>query len=374
VFIGVNSLDKGRLPVPRVWVLAGRKAGDNTQLLALAEALGWPFETKRICNRVYELLANRLLGVTLAGVNLKKSDRLLAPWPDLVLTAGRRNEPVARWIRKQSGGRTRLVHLGRPWAPLECFDLIITTPQYNLPERSNVLTVDLPLHGLTREALDKLRDEWLVHFRQMPEPRWVVLLGGDSGPFVFTPSRAQHLASWLNERVKKSGGSILVSNSARTPEEVYRVFLDTLDVPVHAYHWGSNEDNPYRGYLAVADQFVVTGESMSMLAEAAAANRPLYIFDLSDNSVSGSDRANRPWWTIAHNFRYKPLTHRLAMWLAPHRMRRDITRIQEKLVKDGVAVWAGHSAVAEARGANTKVLDNAANSVRGLFSVGEGIR
>ena len=54
-------------------------------------------------------------------------------------------------------------------------------------------------------------------------------------------------------------------------------------VPVHAYHWGSDEDNPYRGYLAIADQFVVTGESMSMLAEAAAANRPLYIFDLSDN-------------------------------------------------------------------------------------------
>jgi len=355
------------LSPPLVWVLAGHKAGDNTQLLALAEALGWPFETKRICNRVYELLANRILGVTLVGVNLKKSDRLAAPWPDLVLTAGRRNEPVARWIRKQSGGRTRLVHLGRPWAPLECFDLIVTTPQYNLPERPNVLTVDLPLHSLTREALDQLRDEWLVRFRHMPEPRWVVLLGGDSGPFVFTPSRAQGLARWLNERVGKSGGSILVSNSARTPEGVYEAFLDALDVPVYAYHWSSDEENPYRGYLAVADQFVVTGESMSMLAEAAAADRPLYIFDLSDNPINESDRATRPWWTIPHNFRYKPLTHRLAMWLAPRRMRRDITTIQEKLVKDNIAVWAGHTAVAESRGANKKALDCAANSVRKLL-------
>jgi len=102
---------------------------------------------------------------------------------------------------------------------------------------------------------------------------------------------------------------------------------------------------------------------MSMLAEAAAANRPLYIFDLSDNPINESDRATRPWWTIPHNFRYKPLTHRLAMWLAPRRMRRDITTIQEKLVKDNIAVWAGHTAVAESRGANKKAHDCAENGV-----------
>jgi len=353
-------------------VLAGRKAGDNTQLLALAEALGWPFETKRIRNRAFELFSNRFLGVTLAGVDLKNSDRLDPPWPDLVLTAGRRNEPVARWIRKQSGGRTRLVHVGRPWAPLECFDLIVTTPQYNLPARPNVLVVDLPLHGLAREALDQLRDDWAARFSRMPEPRWVVLFGGDSGPFVFTSSKAKRLACWLNERVGKSGGSVLVSNSARTPEDVYKTFLDALEVPVHAYHWGSDEDNPYRGYLAIADQFVVTGESMSMLAEAAAANRPLYIFDLSDNPTDISGSSERPWWTIPHNFRYKPLTHRLAMWLAPSRMRRDISRIQEKLVQDGVAVWAGQNTVAEARGASKEALDCAVNGVRQLFFHGEG--
>jgi len=32
----------------RVWVLLASRAGDNAQLLRLAEALGWPFEAKRI--------------------------------------------------------------------------------------------------------------------------------------------------------------------------------------------------------------------------------------------------------------------------------------------------------------------------------------
>ena len=367
----MNNLDKSRSPVPRVWVLCGRKAGDNTQLQALAEALGWPFEIKNIRNRKFELLTNRLFGTTLVGVNLKQSDSLEPPWPDLVLTAGRRNEPVACWIRKQSGGTTRLVHVGRPWAPLDNFDLIIATPQYNLPERSNVLMVDLPLHRLTRAALDDMRDVWLARFRHLPEPRWVVLLGGDSGPFVFTAAKARRLAEWLNERVAAFGGSVLVSNSARTPEATYRIFLETLQAPVHAYHWGSDEENPYRGYLAIADQFVVTGESMSMLSEAAAANRPLYIFDLSDHLADADAGSGRPWWTIGHNFRYKPLTHRLAMWLAPVRMRRDITRMQDKLVRDGMAVRAGQAGVAEVRSASEQSLDHAVHAVRQLFYRGE---
>ena len=51
-------------PRVRVWVLLGAGAGDNAQLLRLAEALGWPFEAKRIrynrLNRCPNLLKVRL--------------------------------------------------------------------------------------------------------------------------------------------------------------------------------------------------------------------------------------------------------------------------------------------------------------------------
>ena len=33
---------------PKVWVLLGNHAGDNAQLMAMADALGWPYERKRI--------------------------------------------------------------------------------------------------------------------------------------------------------------------------------------------------------------------------------------------------------------------------------------------------------------------------------------
>ena len=59
--------DETPATAPRTWLLMGRKVGDNAQLLALAEALGWPFEEKRFVYRSTELLNNRLLGPNLTA-------------------------------------------------------------------------------------------------------------------------------------------------------------------------------------------------------------------------------------------------------------------------------------------------------------------
>jgi mitochondrial fission protein ELM1 len=356
-------------PPPRVWVLTGHKAGDNTQVVALAEALGWPFELKRFAYQPWELLSNRLLGVTLAGIDRAGSSPLEPPWPDLVITAGRRNEPVARWIRRRAGGHTRLVHVGRPWAPLDCFDLIVATPQYFLPERANILPIDLPLHRITPAGLDEVAARWGEQFIHLPRPYWSVLLGGNSGPFVFTVDKALTLARWLNIRLRTEGGSVLVTNSARTPERAYAAFLDTLKAPLFVFHWGDPAvENPYRAYLALADRLVVTGESMSMLAEASVPGKPLYIFDLSDCPAGDAEIPGRcrPWWTYSHNLRYKPLSHRLALTLAPRRRRRDVSRIQERLVESGRAVWVGQRWKGGSK-AGESDLERAAARVRALF-------
>ena len=81
--------------------------------------------------------------------------QLLAPWPDIVLDCGKRSVPVARWIKKQSGGRTRLVHLGRPWGAFDWFDLIVTTPQYRVPPRANVQVNAVPMNRPSQSALDE---------------------------------------------------------------------------------------------------------------------------------------------------------------------------------------------------------------------------
>lgn len=316
---------------PRVWLLLGQKAGDNNQVLALAEALGWPYSGKRIVNRPWELISNLSLKITLAGIDQHRSDSLTPPWPDLLISAGRRNEPVARWVRRQSGNHTRIVHIGRPWSPLESWDLIVTTPQYNLPEASNILHNHLPLHRIDRARLDEAANA--VHWPWLGQqrPYTAVMLGGNSGQFVFTPDKARHMGRLVSELVAAGGGTALVADSRRTPAPATRAFLAALQVPFYHHSWQSSEENPYLAFLALADYLVVTGESMSMLAEAAATGSPLYIFDLADRQG--------PWWRHLYNYSGKSLSHRLAMCVGPRRMRRDIARIQAWLVESGQACW-----------------------------------
>ncbi|MCB1674841.1 MAG: mitochondrial fission ELM1 family protein [Halioglobus sp.] len=336
-----------------VWCLLGRKAGDNTQMLALAEELGCGYRQKRIVARRWELLVHLRRTPTLGGIDRAASSVLAPPWPDLVISAGRRNEPVARWLRQQSGGRCRLVHIGRPWAPLADWDLVITTPQYFLPRRPNVLHNTLPLHRLSAVELAPAAARLECAVANLPRPRIALLVGGDSGRFVMTPAKGARLGALADDLARAAGGSLLVSDSARTPQLAGNALQAQLSVPHYCYRWAAGGDNPYRGILGQADAFVVTGESMSMLGEAVAMGRPLFIFDVGD--------ADGPWWRLPHNYRYKPLSHRLAMRFGPLRMRRDIGNIQSALVACGAASWL-----------EPAIIERAAAAIRGAPSAAPG--
>ena len=326
-----------------VWCLLGKKAGDNTQVRALAEELDYGYEEKYIAARPWELLSHLSGGVTLAGIDRSRSGALEAPWPDIVITAGRRNEPVARWIQQQAAGRTRLVHIGRPWARLSSWNLVVTTPQYFLPQQGNIVHNSLPLNRVSANDLNSAGERLRAQLAGLPRPWVAVLMGGDSGRCVMTRSKARRLGTLARELAGAAGGSLLVTDSARTPRPAGDTLQAQLQGPHFCYRWGSGEVNPYRGLLALADAFVVTGESMSMLGEAADTGRPLYIFDVGDEGAR--------WWLLPHSYGYKPLSHRLAMRIGPRRMRRDVGNIQNVLVDSGRAQWLAPEMIAQAAAA-----------------------
>jgi uncharacterized protein len=349
------------LAEPRVWVLLGRKAGDNTQVRALAGELGWTVTEKNIVARSWEIVPHLLLGPNLVGINRAASSPLNPPWPDLVISAGRRNEPVAQWIRARSGGQCQLVHMGRPWSAPEKYQLVISTPQYFLEPGPEVLMNRLPLHNFQPDSLTVNGTEFEAEHSSLPRPWTTVLVGGNSGKYVFTEDTGRQLGRQIQELQGKYGGSVLLSNSARTPVPTWLALLNEISAPHFAYDCClPAEDNPYRGMLACADRFVVTGESMSMLGEACAMGKPVHIYDPAS---SHSSRFS------PHAFGVKPLSHRLAMLLAPKRMRRDVGRIQTSLIDAGLANILGEKEVlpAAAKRFGNPELKISADRVRDLF-------
>jgi mitochondrial fission protein ELM1 len=328
---------------PAVWVLLGHKAGDNNQVIALAESLGVPFAEKRMRYRPTELWSNLLLGPNLLGISRVCAGQLRPPWPKLVISAGRRNEPVARWIRQQAGSAVRLVHIGRPWARPERYDLIISTPQYCLDRYPNVMIFELPLHRIAEDRLEMAALTWRDRLTHLPAPRIAVLVGGESGGFHLDRAKAARLGREADRLAQGLGGSLMISTSARTPRHAARELTAELRSPFFLFDWhAGGADNPYLAFLAMADRFIVTGESMSMLTEACATRRPVYIFDMSDRPGSGRESAPGDLFgRVANSLRYRAITHRLAQHLAPVRMRRDVSRLHRALIGSGRAAWLG---------------------------------
>ena len=333
----------GDAPLPSVWALLGYKAGDNTQVRSLATALQWPWESRQLRYRSTELLTNLLLAPNLYGIDTAGSDQLEPPWPDLVISSGRRNEPVARWIREASGGRTRLVHVGRPWAQPEHFDLVLTTPQYRVPPADNVMEIPLPLHGLTLAKLEQAAAEWKPQFASLPSPRIVVLAGGNSGTFLMSVDRIRQVRAAVDALARETGGSLLVTDSARTPARAGDELFRDLELPHHTFRWGRDTGpNPYLGYLALGDRFVVTGDSVSMVAEACATGKAVYLVHPGRHPLPlpGAPEPAADW-TRLDWYRWRPLSHRLAQRIGPVRMRRDVPGLLQSLVDRGRASWLG---------------------------------
>ena len=109
--VGMNDKTEQRM---RVWALLGPHRGDNNQVLALAEALGLPFEEKWLRFNQLRRLQPALLGATLKSVAADARSQLEGEPPDLTISTGHRSVPVVRALRKRSGGKMRAVHLGYP--------------------------------------------------------------------------------------------------------------------------------------------------------------------------------------------------------------------------------------------------------------------
>lgn len=365
---------------PRIWLLMGHRAGDNAQLMALVEALGWPYEIKRLAYKRAELPINLLLGGTLAGVARRGSSRLEPPWPDLVIAGGRRNEPVSRWIRKRHPS-VRLVHLGRPWSRLERFDLIVTTPQYRLPERPNVLRNALPLHNVTEDRLAAAAALWAPRLAHLPRPWVAVLVGGSSGPYTFSAAAGTRLGRQANDLAAAAGGSLLVTTSARTLPEATAALVAAIDRPAHIFRWRKDaDDNPYFGYLALADSIIVTGESISMFTEACVTRKPVYIFDFGEGPTAmrldprcprSASTAERP----PQGRRLPTLRSagfRLFMSSVPTRWTRDIRIVHHIAVAASRAAWLGDPPPAGPPPGPLEDLGRAAAAIRALFEPAKG--
>ena len=265
---------------PRIWLLLGDKRGDNGQVEMIAKALDWPCERRNLRMKARYAVRKPWFRPTLSHLDLPNCDPLEPPWPDMIITVGRRPSMAALWVAKQSGWRTKLVLVTKPSGFTNWFDLIITGAETRMPPLPNVLQVTLPLMRIDETKVAAGADVWAPKLADLPRPLIAFMIGGPTGPFVFDDSVTERLLKVVGQVVAE-GGTPFITTSRRTPEAAIEALEARLPEQAKLFRWSAEAtDNPYLGLLGLADGFVVTGDSISMLVEIAGLHKPLAILEL----------------------------------------------------------------------------------------------
>lgn len=266
--------------VPRIWVLLGDRTGDNNQVLALAEALGLPFETRTLRYNFLRALSGRILGSRILSLRSSSRQWLTPPWPDLVIAIGRRSVPVARWIRRQNRGLTKVVRVGHPRMDPRIFDLVITTRQYPVPPGDNVVLLPVAMSRYRQPPTPTQPElEWL---EALPRPHLLMSVGGATKYWQLDADSVADTACLLAARASQSDGSLIVVGSRRTNPALMDAIEEALAGKQHC-HFAPREVR-FAVLLGDADENFVTGDSVSMLSEAVLAGRPVGLVPIALNA------------------------------------------------------------------------------------------
>lgn len=261
----------------RVWVLTEGHIGMENQALGLAEALGAEPVVLRVRPRFpWTVLAPRLWFGTRYALG-PGGDRPAPPWPDLLITCGKRAAPVSVAIRRASGGRTFTVHVQDPRLPAGRFDLVVV-PEHDAVRGENVFVTRAAVHRVTPAKLEEAGQRFGERVAHLSRPLVAVLVGGSNRKHRLSPAIVEKLAEDLLTLTRTAGAGLAVTPSRRTGAENEAILRRRL-VGVPAEIWDGTGENPYFAYLALADAIVVTCDSVSMTSEAISTGKPVYVVE-----------------------------------------------------------------------------------------------
>jgi len=285
----------------------------ESQCIGLAEALGLRPEIKRVRLRTpwHELTPYVRFGGRLQFT--AASSKLVPPWPDLLIATGRHSVAASLLVRRLSKRRTKTVQLQNPVIAPSHFDLVVV-PRHDNLAGPNIVSTRGALNRITPELLKASAAQFAWRFQHLKRPFIAVLIGGANAAYRLGPEEMQSLVGQLAAAARGTRGSLLITTSRRTGDENVEILNSGLaDVP--HYLWNNQGENPYFGFLGLADFIVATSDSVNMVSEAASTGKPVYVAELPGGSPKFNrfhqalyaEGVTRPFKEQLERYTYQPL-------------------------------------------------------------------
>ena len=207
--------------------------------------------------------------------------------PDFVISAGAKAAPVNFLFSRENAAKA--ISILRPGSvPTREFALVVL-PRHDLdagqPVPSNFVMTHAAPNLIGKDYLDEnvrgLLNRY-SHLKMNLRNKMGILIGGDTKGVVLAPQQIRLIIHQLKEAAARFNLDLIVTTSRRTSPEVEQLLIaelkeyDRCALLIIANH--ANVPEAVGGILGLSTLVVVSGESISMISEAASSGKKVVVF------------------------------------------------------------------------------------------------
>ena len=193
---------------------------------------------------------------------------------DVIISCGRKSVIPSIHLKNTANKKVFNIHIQDPKVNLKHFDFIVA-PEHDNLDGQNVIKTKGSIHYLTENEISKNKDYLKSFIKNDERNIWTLILGGPTRHYEYSTKNLKHIFTSLYKLLKKHNFQLVVIPSMRTP-------INTLHYAKEFF--GENhtiimdvDKKAYLSALSIAQNIVVTCDSISMISEVALTGKPIYI-------------------------------------------------------------------------------------------------
>ena len=191
--------------------------------------------------------------------------------PNLIISCGRKSV-VPSILLKRKNKKIFSIHIQDPKVNFKNFDVIIA-PEHDELKGENVISSKGSIHYITQSEIEKAKNYLVNKFHN--ENVVSLILGGPSKYYSFSNEDLTQVFRKIKSNFISQGYKALVIPSMRTPKRI--IDLAMKEFVKVGFVVNTVDKQAYLSALALATNIVVTCDSTSMISEASASGKPIFV-------------------------------------------------------------------------------------------------
>ena len=191
--------------------------------------------------------------------------------PDLIISCGRKSV-IPSILLKKKNKKIFSIHIQDPKVNFKNFDIIIA-PEHDNLKGNNVINSKGAIHYITQLDIERAKSYLMDKIKSQKIVS--LILGGPNKYYSFSNEELTGIFKKIKTNFISDGYKAIIVPSLRTPKRIIDLAVNEFDS--NNYVVNTVDKQAYLSALALATCIVVTCDSTSMISEAAASGKPIFV-------------------------------------------------------------------------------------------------